>query len=335
MNTLRGVILSLKSGNYNIINTMPIKDFNLSLGAKETEWELGLDPATKFTGIALRDTASHFVILLDCIYDNRVPPEQYFEDQFYLLKRLAKGHTFKRVVLERPFNSPYRHTNHVLMALRGRVETWISSIPELNTAQREQIYPNSWKSRVIDKKKGKNRYNQKGAVAEDLCDIYPGLREYFCSCTSGDYDSFDALGILVGYERYSHTADGNEQICGDKGRQHVSFVGYRWEKNEDLEDDNYLQSVFGKALEFLRPVFLDYNESYSFVDNVAMATNNNDAVASIVPEKQLQQFQWKLGIDVTEPNHTLMMFAFRKGHYTLGTFQVIQQLFPLNEEIGG
>lgn len=333
MNTLQGVIYAANSGNYTIIEKTPISKFVLNLGDKVESWELGIDPATHYSGLAIRSKNKDFVILLDCERDNRSVPEKYYEDMFYLLKRLFKGHRVHRVILEKPFNSRYVHTTQVLLALRGKVEEWIRDIPELSEAETARIYPNTWKSRVVNKKKGNGRYNQKGSVAEDLCDIYPGLREYMQTRTSGDYDSFDALGILVGYEMYAYTSDGEKKICGDKGAQHVSYVGYKWVAEDNITGD-FVPDTLGPVYQLVKPEFLDYNTDYTFNDNVNMATANYDAVVTIVPESQLQQFQWKFGIDISEKNHALLMFIFRKGHYSISTFKAIQSRFEMDEEVG-
>lgn len=336
MNKITGVILSVKSNGYHLIEPMPMKDFNLDFGNKaDLKWELGIDPASKYTGIALVDAETRFIILLDCIRDTREPMEQYFKDLYYLLKRLVNNKNIVRTINEKPFIvKGHGAANQVLLALKGKIESFVQDIPELRESEFIQIFVNTWKSRIINPSKGKNRYNAQGAVAEDLCDAFPGLLPYKEQCTRGDLDAFDALGIVLGYRLYAYTENGSKKICGDKEHSHKSLLGYKWIDVSDIGPGLY-QKIYGKMAIIFKPEFLVYNEDYSFSENVMMATTNNKAVVTILPEEQLQAFQWKMGIDITEPNHVLLMFAFRKGKYTANEIGYLKTVFEYWEEEGG
>lgn len=332
MNTVTGVIGFCESGKYFCIPKTAAPRFNLELTS--TEWYLGLDPASKFTGIALCDINFKAIILLDYKRDIRVSKEQYFDDLYYLLKRLLNGIKVKAVVNEKPFTAGFSRASDVLIALRGKIDGWVREIPALQSAEYNLIYPQTWKSQVIDKSKGKNRFNTKGAVAEDLCDRFPVLREYKNSLLSGDLDSFDALGLIVGYIKSAYTADGLAKISGMKEGNHVSTVTYYWARENDL-DSNFSNRIFGEFGVVFKPKYLVYNDAYSLVDNVVMASSNYDCVYTILPEKELQQFQWKLGIDITENGRCLVMFIFRKGHYGVNEMRWVQNNFEWVEEVRG
>lgn len=336
MNKITGVLYSVKSGNYHLIDPMSMKDFTLEFGEKANlKWEIGIDPASRFTGIAMVDTETRIIVLLDCIRDTREPMEQFFKELFYLLKRLVNGKTIVRTVNEKPFIvRGHSSANQVLLALKGRIEMFVHDIPELRESEFIQIYPNTWKAHIIDKNKGKNRFNAQGSVAEDLCDIFPGLVPYRDKCTSGDLDAFDALGIVLGYRLYAYNEDGSKKICGDKEHSHRSLLCYKW-INADEIGPGFYTKIFGEAASIFKPEFLTYNENYSFSDNVMMATTNHRAVMTLLPEEQLQAFQWKMGIDITEPNHVLIMFAFRKGKYTTNEINYLKNIFEYSEEEGG
>lgn len=346
MNKVKGIIL-LRSGfeensskepieKYLLIQETAMRDFSIDFSAASgMEWVLGIDPASKFTGLCMMDTNKQFIILLDCMRDNKCDADTYFDELYYLIKRLVSWRNIKLTVNEKPFDSKYSKANYTLIALRGKIDLWVKKIPELAASQYRLIYVNSWKSRIVDKSKGKNRYNQKGAVAEDLCDIFPALRNYYVRCSQGDLDSFDALGIILGYLQCAYTSDGSEKIFGDKEYRHNSFIGYIWENVSDITSPGFIQNRFRGLYEVYRAKSLVYNEDYSFKDNVIMASTSNKAVMTVVPTSQLQALQWKLGIDISEKGKALVMFIYRLGEYTQHERDTLYSIFDLREEMSG
>lgn len=335
MNTLTGIILNVKNGDYTIIEKSPIKQFSLSLGKNDIPWRIGIDPATKYSGLAFVREDNRFIILLDLQRDMCLRDDEYYDDMYYLLKRMVTGKNVVRFITEKPFVNPrFRRTSDLLIALRGKIEVWARSIPELRESEFGKINTNSWKSLIINPAKGKNRFNQKGAIADDLCDLFPPLRMYLNSGIKGDLDSFDALGILLGYEKYTYTENGTKKISGVQEKSHKSFIGYDWVSESEV-DGSWAATRLGAIGQLKRPVYLEYNERYSFAENITMATTSNDAVISIVPDNLLQQFQWKFGIDITEKGKVLIMFIFRKGQLSQAEYHVVQELFPMSEEMGG
>lgn len=335
MNTLTGILIDNRSNKYKIISKMPIKNFKINLG-NERKWKLGIDPASHYTGIALMDEAARYILLLDCTRDDCLLPEDFYRDLEYLLVRLVSGQTILRTVNEKPFvKNGYARASEVLLKLRGRIEEWVKRIPELADGEFYQINVNAWKSRVINKSKGTNRYNAKGAIAEDLCDIFPLLKNYLDLGLPGDLDSFDALGVIVGFDQYAYTPDGYKKICGEKEKSHYSIVGYKW-INEDDVTNNTVPESLGTAASLVHPQYLEYNVDYSLKDNIVMASTNNNAVVTILPKTELQQFQWKFGIDITDQSKILMMFVFRSGHYQKNVCEYLKKRFdPMVEVVGG
>lgn len=333
MTELTGIIANVKNGKFASVDKMPVRKFELALSKNRT-WQLGIDPASRYTGLAVMSTDRSFIILLDVKRDTVASKEEYYRDLHTLIRKLVAGVTVERTVLEKPFTAGYSRASEVLIALRGKIEDWVHDIPELANSDFQKISPNSWKSRVINKSKGKGRFNAKGAIAEDLCDAFPVLREYYKVYHGGDLDSFDALGILIGYQLYAYTEDGSKQICGMKEKSHKSFVGYVWVDESEI-NGSFCQTVLGDMARCVKVEALSYNDNYSFAENVMMATSNYDVVMSLIPHEQLQAFQWKFGIDVSEPNKFLVMFAFRSGHFSVGEMNYLDKRFEMKEQFGG
>lgn len=345
MNKVKGVLLirpkrdngsEKQVEKYLLLQDTNMRDFNLEFGkAAELEWIIGIDPASKFTGLAMVDTTLQFIILLDCKRDDKQDPESYFKELFYLIKRLVSGKKIVLTINEKPFKSKYNRAGYVLIALRGKIESWVREIPELAASKFVQIFVNTWKSRVVDKGKGSGRYNEKGAVAEDLCDMFPALVHYYESCTQGDLDSFDALGIVIGYRRCAYTERGAERIFGDKEYSHNSLIGYKWCSVAEINREGFFNRMFGDAYPIFKLRSLVFNTDYSLKDNVIMASTSNDAVVTIVPNELLQEFQWKLGIDITEDGKVLLMFIYRLGSYTPVQRKFLTSVFDYSEEMSG
>lgn len=333
MTELTGIIANIKNGKFALVDKMPVRKFELVL-SKSRVWQLGIDPASRYTGLAMMSADKSFVILLDVKRDTVASKDEYYRDLHALIKKLVTGAIIERTILEKPFTAGYSRASEVLIALRGKIEDWIHDIPELASSDFQKISPNSWKSRVINKSKGKGRFNAKGAIAEDLCDAFPVLQEYYKVYRGGDLDSFDALGILIGYQLYAYTGDGSKQICGVREKSHKSFVGYVWVDGDSI-NDSFCQMVLGDMAKCVKVEALSYNNDYSFAENVMMATSNNDAVMSLIPQDQLQAFQWKFGIDIKEPNKFLVMFAFRSGHFSIGEMNYLNKRFEMKEQFGG
>lgn len=333
MNTVKGIICRIADNGTKLIQTTAIKDFKMELSG-DREWYLGIDPATKFTGIALLDVNKEFVILMDFWRDKLIPKEDYEQELYYALRRLVHNKTVKYVVVEKPFNSKYARTSVELISLQGKVKTWLKMIPELNAAPSYFIPVPTWKSYIIDKSKGKGRFNANGAVADDLCDVFPGLVKYRFGLNKGDLDSYDALGILLGGLLHNFTTDGQTKIAGEKELSHKTFIGYLWVDETEISDAmtacmNKFKNVLGQ------PKVLQFNERYDVLDNYTIASTENDFAVTIIPDKYLQQFQWKLGIDISEPNKVLLAFIVRKGHMSVSNMRVLSEYFTLQEEVNG
>ena len=335
MNTVTGIIVDRQIHKYKIVRKTDMKTFNMNLGSGRT-WKLGIDPASHFTGLALIDSETRYVVLLDCARDKCLMPDDFYQELFLLIKRLVKNQKIERVVNEKPFvKNGYSRASEILLKLRGKIEDWVKTIPELVAGEFVQINVNVWKSRVIDKSKGSNRFNQKGAVAEDLIDLIPELGNYYNLGIGGDLDSFDALGAILGYQKYAYTPEGYKKICGEKEKSHYSLVGYKWIDGNAMDQD-FLAGWLGEAFSLVKPVLLEYNTEYSFIENVMMASTNNDAVITMLPQAELQQFQWKFNIDITEKNKVMIALILRTGHYPKSVIDYITNRFDgMSERLGG
>lgn len=332
--SVTGVIIKPGTGKQFIIGQTLAKELKLVLSA-DTSWYMGIDQSTTCTGIALKAANKSFIILLDVMRDKNLPKDDYYADLRRLLARIARDRKFDIVINEKPIPSTdKRYASTVLLEFLGRLSVWLDSIMEFDDALRDGIYPQVWKSMIMNPAKGKNRSKFKSEVAEDIVDIYPELENYYLNWHTKDYDAFDALGILDGYIRYAFTPDGYPMIHGTKEKKHTSLVLYDWINWDDSKsyEDNICEAL-GDNLSVFEPYILRYNPKYSLHDNIRMATSNYECTATILPQEELNPFMWKYSVDIKEPGKQMLMIALKKGAYTLGFVNSATSVYDWNEEV--
>lgn len=331
MNTIIGVIGVPVQGKYALVNVQPVESFQLRLDESK-QWYLGIDQSSSCTGICLLSSDASYVILLDVKRDKNLPKEVFYSELHQLLRRISHNVKIRIIANEKPVPSKYRTGGQVLVELKGKLDAWIYSTPSLHEAEHVSLFPQTWKSLIVDKGKGKGRTKDKAAIASDITDLFPVLKTYYNMYPYSDYDSFDAAGIIYGYLQYAFDENGNRLICGERERTHISFVCYQWVPVGDISA-KFIKESFGNFYALFKPKYLVYNSRYNMLTNVRMASTNNDAVVTIVPREELQAFQWKFGIDASDQTHVLLMYVFRKGAYTSSYIKTLKHLFEMNEEV--
>lgn len=332
---VQGVVIQPGTGRDLILQPCRVGEFGLTL-RHGIPWYLGIDQSTSCTGICLKSADRKFLILLDVIRDKSMMREDFYRDLHRIIKNFSVDQDFMIVANEKPVPSAKRYTHDVLLELLGRLNAWIDDMPEFEGAQHGQVFPQTWKSLVMDKTKGKGRMNIKSEIAADLVDKYPELKYYYNFHHTGDYDSFDALGILDGYIAYAFTPDGYPQIHGTIEKRHVSLVLYDWvDFTNDFTYEENIRNALGDNISVFEPYILHYNQRYSLYENIRMASSNFDCVATILPESQLQQFRWKFGIDVDEHEKAMMAVILNRGKHSAGLVKSAKNVYTWNEEVFG
>lgn len=326
MNTVTGIVTLPKRNKYVMLPGQYIDSFELDLAGGE--WNLGIDQSTSCTGLCLERTDGFFRVLLDVSRDKALETKRFYRDLFKILAKLAKGCSFKYVIMEKPAPKDM-YASRVLQELKGRVEEWVGMIPEFEDAVVDSLFPQTWKSYMVDKSKGKNRHRDKLAVAEDISERFPLLLPYYVHYPYTDYDSFDACGILNGYMQYAFNSVGEPQIHGSIEKRHVSVVGYRWVDSAKVGENSEAFSCFCACH---RPEVLAFNERYNLHENIRMASSSHEFVITILPKQLLQPFMWKYDIDIDE-DKTMVMYVLRKGKFSSADMALFKEAVPWNEEV--
>ena len=330
--------IMVKDDRYIIIKTTQLELFEFHL-VKDHTYYVGIDQSTTCTGIFIMDVDLKSYVMLD-VKREGTDKDIYFRGLHGVLNMILTSANIKMVVLEEPFSSKFAPASSmILKELKGKLLAWFSQMPQLRQVPIHTIYPQTWKSKICDVSMNKNdpiKYSDavknKKAMASLLCRIFPLLQNYLNLHFSTDCDGFDACGIILGYIMYSHTKSGMPRICGIKEQRHVSLVCYAQVAKSEITGRDALCRPLGEANYSCSPVMLAYNTDYNRHDNIRMASSNWDAVVSVLPAKQTEELCWRFGF-VPDNDKAIIMFVFRKGHYTDGAINAIKYYLPANEEV--
>ena len=278
----------------------------------DARFELSIDQSTTCTGICISNTDSTFYALIDFQRLN-TDKELYKSQLRKLISELVKGLRINLTVLEKPLNIKHSKATPVLRDLHKNIKGWKFDIPELYDAKMDSILPHQWKVKVMDKSKGTGRTGDKSAIAEDICEIVPVVNGYRKRCPATDYDSFDALGILLGYKAQHYSKDGKLINFGSavyNSSMHI-FIKYLPKAllyNKEAIIDNI--PVNGDL-----PI-LQYNTEHSFYDNVKMCCGSYDYSSFVVNTPQiLMNLLWETGEEF-RPDHGFVCVIVRQGAIT-------------------
>lgn len=330
MNTATGIITSRVLGRVIRVPFTSPEMLNINL-MPDRKWCIGIDQSTSCTGLCVQDCQRDIQILIDVRRDKAMQKTVFYRDLFFLLKRLVAEKHVEQVVMEMPAPKA-QYASRVLQELKGHVEEWVLQIDELSNARVESLLPQVWKSYIVDKSKGKNRSKDKKCIAEDLVDRFPLLAQYCREYPFSDYDSFDACGILNGFQEYAFTEEGYEKVHGMKEFRHTSLVGYLW---TGLPYAEVLKEAFsfdpeGHLFSFSP---LIYNDHFNLHDNVRVASSNWKSSVMVVPHELLSKFMWKYQFDPEEKGKVLLMFVLNEGKISDNLLRAFKKALPWNEEI--
>ena len=288
---------------------------------KTLPYYISIDQSTTCTGIYIYQKETKLQIVFDFLRTNSAI-EEYTRELTILMKFLLKDLKIKLFVMEKPVPSKYRSAGDVLRRLEGFIDSWKIIIPELENVKIEKIFPQSWKSKMIDKSKGKNRFSNKRAIADDICDRFPLLRSYFSRGFSTDYDAFDAVGILHGFISNTFDEFGNRKVSGTMEHRNKPVAFFKYLSMEELRDSNIVYKGLGFKMEKTPPKVLTYNTNYSFYENIRLCSSNTGFAVVMINNAQVYtSLCWEFDIDMKQ-NHHFVMFVFRKSAFTKNQLEI-------------
>lgn len=327
---ITGIIAGMKKPFMTISVYGYPQEVNINFNKKLT-YMVGLDQSTSCTGIYICDVGFTIHVLLD-FKKTESDTWAYQRALKTFITRTFTGLKFSIIVLEKPVPSQYKFSGNRLHEFKGFVEGFIHEMEDSQSIKLDSIFPQEWKTKMIDKSKGKGRFNNKSAIARDIADRFPALDKYYYSCPAKDYDSFEACGLLHGYLESRYDEDGNLKIAGSTTTTHHVCTFFKYLSNDSVGNPDVLWNGFKSLKLRLNCPILTYNDSYSFYENIIKASNTADL--SIVLLGNLQHIitvAWEYNIKLL-PNHSLFMFVLKKGIISKTDLATVRRLVPWNEE---
>lgn len=275
-----------------MVNSKTMKHMHLMEEIEKVTWQLpnnrkyliGIDQSSSCTGLYVTDEEMSFHLMVD-VFRRGQEKYRYYENLRLFLCRTLEGCTVSMVCMEDLPPYKYQGMGKVLLELRGVVSTWYESIPEFRAVPEEnrvKVHPSTWKSKMIDKRKGTNRMNIKVEMALDISEKIPALEPYFRKCPSKDYDSFDAVGIVHGYLA-SHFKNGQAVIAGAKDYYGDIYTFFRILSKEEFSSNKRLEGFEPQQHKHGVKV-LRYNEELSLIDNIKRAASKHPFVVTIISD---------------------------------------------------
>lgn len=287
--------------SYNVNITLP----------SDREYLIGFDQSTTCTGIYICDTKMELHILFDFMKTEK-DNKDFFKELKFFIRKIVKGGKFVLVLSEKPVPSKYKTAGNMLRELKGKLGEWVADTEELCMAKEDDIFPQSWKSEVVDKSKGKGRFNDKYEVAKDVVSLVPCIEAYLYRCPSKDYDSFEACGLVHGYLKSRISESGMRKIAGTVENSHHTVVFYKYLTKEEIQDKKILWDGFDFPLSKCNETYLEYNEDYSFYQNIKMASSTNEFVMTMLTKPlDVLSVMWNFMIKPASGKY-MVMFIMRK-----------------------
>lgn len=333
MHSVDGFMFSLDGKNGGLLEHGSLADYKIDLG-EGREWTIAIDQSTTCTGIALIAADGSYGVMADVQRDPLLPASDFKKCLTKFMRRLVEGQKINTLIMERPIpHEKFKTSRDKLHELKGLVESWQESIYAFENTKFHDILPNSWRANVVDKRKGKGRSNDKLAIAYDVADHYPITNYYLQRCPAKDYDSFEALGIYIGFQKYAYDELGRPMIYGTEEKNHISFVGYAILPTNHVNEyvELILQKLVHLGSNFTHRV---YNPKYNLHKNIRMASSGwPNGLVFEVPRNKLEQFRWSHGVDPSDYSQTLVAFVYKKRLLSHGDVRLLEGFFDWTEDV--
>lgn len=269
---------------------------------------LGIDASTTCTGLCLARDDLKLHMLLD-FRRHDTSKDRYIDNLKDLLKGLVNGLDMQILIVESPIQQIGNHATKVLNSLAGDIREIVKDTPEFDNIKLFRINPNSWKSFIHKEGTGLDRYNSKRCLAEDLVEKYPIFRPHLkrigrYDYPAGDYDSFDATGILYFHLYARFTEDGEELNYWEMNANIDSFVAVTQDESVESAIDSFPSGLTKK----LGCDVVLYNDNYTYYENIKMASSRKSVVVMDITDNYyiMTQLYWEIAKDLDRTNRTIL-----------------------------
>ena len=295
---------------------------NISISTKD-RIRIGVDQSSSQTGIAVKKCNGDLVCLIDIVNYSGIPYHLYKSMLGLKLEQIFNNCTVEMCIVEKMWGG--NKDSFEMLSELGRFIAGYKYIMEgWRNAEISEILPNVWRSSYLSDKIYKGQFTKdkvKIAAMKEGIRRYPQLHSYGHFHMEGSHpnDSFDALGILEGYEDKTFSDDGSMRRISNT----IKPTNHKYTMHTfictDLDDLN--NTIEQHCPRRLREEY-EFNSEFSFRENMRRATSitNKIVILKITQDVVKIQLMWMFGM-VIERDELVYIVGWRNSINTkLGNY---------------
>lgn len=259
---------------------------------------IGVDQSSSQTGFAIKKSNGEFVCLLDFVNESSLPYNIYKSMLGLKLEQVLFNTRAEMCIVEKMWGGN-KNSYEMLSELGEYISGFKYILPNWDRTEVSEILPNVWRSAYLADPRYKGRFTRdkvKIAAMEEGIIRYPFLKDYGYNHRTlrTPNDSFDALGILEGYEEKTFSSDGtmrkvaNTIDATNHNYSYKLFDGYGEEVLTTIKESCPSREI----------VEYEYNNDFPFFENVRKATSVTNKLVMLKIEDPVAKIQlmWRYGV---------------------------------------
>ena len=264
---------------------------------------IGIDQSKSQTGIAVKKKTGELICLLDIVNVSGVPYNLYKAMLGLKMEQLFCSCEVEICVVEKMWGGN-KDAYEMLSELGKFLAGYKYILDGWRNAEVAEILPNVWRSSYLADKKYKGQFSKdkvKVAAMKEGIVRYPQLHNYGMFHKEGVHvnDSFDALGILEGYEDKTFAEDGEMRRISNT----TVMTNHKYSDNVFIcNDKEDLTDIISQHCPRRMTVEYEYNKDMSVNENLRRATSLTNKIVYMLVNDNITKIQmmWKYGVVIEE-----------------------------------
>lgn len=271
--------------------------------ASDVPVRIGVDQSSSQTGLAVKKSTGEFLCLIDFVNSSHINYQLYKSMLGLKIEQLFGDVEVEMCVVEQMWGGNDK-SYKMLSNLADYIKGFKYIIPSWSKAEVAEILPNVWRSAYLKSPEYKGMFTKdkvKRAAMKEGIKRYPQLDHYGYYHAEGSHinDSFDALGILEGYEEKTFSSDRTMRKVANTFNTTNCNYSYTLFSCEDKED---LFNAMQRNCPNRQYVEYEYNNDFPFHENVHRVASVTNKVVYMKVDDDVARIQlmWRYGTVITK-----------------------------------
>lgn len=259
---------------------------------------IGVDQSSSQTGIAVKKNTGELVCLIDLVNTSCIGYNLYRSMLGLKLEQIFNNAQVEMCIVEKMWGGN-KNSYEMLSNLGDFISGYKYILEGWSNAEISEILPNVWRSAYLASPEYKGMFTKdkvKVAAMKEGVKRYPNLYNYGYYEYDGNHinDSFDALGILEGYEEKTFSTDGTMRKVANTMTPTNHNYSY---KALFANNDDILTELIKEHCPQRKTVEYEYNSDFTFYENVRRATSVTNKVVFMLVNDNVAKIQmmWRFG----------------------------------------